>query len=913
LVTLLLNYAQRGGIAVSWLTYPDFFQNAGNLWLRLSYDVALKSFVFLLVVCLLYHAFRRFPSAFRHLLLSAGLGWLFLLPGALLLGPTWSVPFLHTPFLMRSGSNASSGPLSSETLALGLAGIWFIGFAIVILRLLAGLWIVRSLIRESVPVDDISWSRAVAKCSREVGLNRPIRLLTNHRLGAAICVGTVRAAILLPVSALDWPDEQRDTILRHEIGHIKRHDNITNVLALVVCAVYWFNPLVWWAADRLRICREAACDDLVLESGTRPSRYVAYLLQASSPQGTNPLSIVLSQISALKKRVLTILDPEVNRRKVQPVHTATCLALTAGMLASLAALEPWIIPPFRAGIGGEVSRIESTNSRLASDLSNWWRSVFQGNSGLSAGSFLGFEGGGQDSERRTAPSEPRPGSASTVGEAGALPINAERSSRSGFVSGSGSFQWDPTNPASPFYARGAILSSGPAADPNGDPPPQGESPDTEVPDLVMERLDIETADGVQSVAADINQDGSVVGASIDAGGESQPFIWDKSKGFSTLPCPSEDCQATKINNPGQVLIAAGDKANYLWSPDEDTILNIGTLGGESTRALQLNDRGQVAGASQTSFGTQSAFVWSPETGMIDLGGSTVVALNNRGQVVAWAGAYSFFWDPETNNFRRIGELDVRARPTDMNDHAEVVGSAQFVKDSRPQAFYWNPSDGLVLLDFPVNTVASCAVQIDDAGEVMALAVDEKGEEQVFTWRRGQEVRAVSVPDALRPHVDWEQLSSATSSISLIGSNLPSANLAEDLSKVSFASKQEPQVVAQPIKMNRRGQIAGNLVNVAESEVRAVIWELRFPKMEKAIAEILSEIPAGEKEQALKQLLDSALQDLRTNQYRAAALNLITFLDELPKLGPTIPEQTRTRWTQTVWHSLDRLSDFTNLK
>ncbi len=359
---------------------------------------------------------------------------------------------------------------------------------------------------------------------------------------------------------------------------------------------------------------------------------------------------------------------------------------------------------------------------------------------------------------------------------------------------------------------------------------------------------------------------------------------------------------------------AATTSSYLWSPD-GTLTNIGNLGGKSTHALEVNDQGQVIGRSETSLGIESAFFWSRETGMLDLGGSKAVALNEQGQVVGWASSYAFFWDPATDAFQRIGELDVKAQPYDMNNRGEVVGYVHVGKNSQPKAFYWNSAEGMTEIELPGAPAFSCAFRINDAGEVLAIARDSENRERTFSWRPGQEAREQTLPDLLLPQLDWGLMAaSTTSSMALIGSNLPGSKLAEELAKVDFGAHEEATALAQPVKMNGRGQIAGNLVRPELSEIEAVLWEIRLPKVEESIRGVLGQLEGNTTPPSnLKLELEAALHALADNDYQAAASSLSAFLDALIASGSSIPESTRARCIQPIQESLDRISHFTVLE
>ena len=75
--------------------------------------------------------------------------------------------------------------------------------------------------------------------------------------------------------------EQR-AVLAHELAHAKRYDGLIHFLVQIVCSVYWFNPIVWMAARRMRLERERACDDYALNAGATPEAYADHLLLLAS-------------------------------------------------------------------------------------------------------------------------------------------------------------------------------------------------------------------------------------------------------------------------------------------------------------------------------------------------------------------------------------------------------------------------------------------------------------------------------------------------------------------------------------------------------------------------------------------------------------------------------------------------------
>ena len=180
--------------------------------------------------------------------------------------------------------------------------VWAIGFSVLILRLLAARWMLWNSERQATVI----WSsRQPAKATHDpivtaleavclqLGIRRPVTLLIHPDKTIPVVWGILRCRLLLPAAARQWSGEQLRSVLLHELAHIKRRDTMAQLLAQIACALHWFNPLVWFAAWRLGVERERACDDLVLASGVRPSAYAGHLLDVVTESLARPLDAVL--------------------------------------------------------------------------------------------------------------------------------------------------------------------------------------------------------------------------------------------------------------------------------------------------------------------------------------------------------------------------------------------------------------------------------------------------------------------------------------------------------------------------------------------------------------------------------------------------------------------------------------------
>src|SRR5262249_10513265 len=128
-------------------------------------------------------------------------------------------------------------------------------------------------------VTDSRMCNVLAGLKRDLNVASKVELRSGRADIVPMTWGIVRHTILLPSVIVSWPEDRLRDAIAHELAHVKRRDGIVQLVAQAASAAYWFNPLVWYAAYRIRIERECACDDLVLCLGIAAEDYAAHLLQ----------------------------------------------------------------------------------------------------------------------------------------------------------------------------------------------------------------------------------------------------------------------------------------------------------------------------------------------------------------------------------------------------------------------------------------------------------------------------------------------------------------------------------------------------------------------------------------------------------------------------------------------------------
>ena len=156
---------------------------------------------------------------------------------------------------------------------------------------------------------------ALRRLEQAGGIRRRISLLSRSSLEPGI-FGIAQPVLVWPEGISDrLEDAHLEAIMAHEVWHVRRRDNLAAALHMLVEAMFWFHPLVWWVGGRLVEERERACDEQVLQSGSHPQVYAESILKICEFCVGSPLACVSGVTGAdLKKRIVNIMNERITRK-----------------------------------------------------------------------------------------------------------------------------------------------------------------------------------------------------------------------------------------------------------------------------------------------------------------------------------------------------------------------------------------------------------------------------------------------------------------------------------------------------------------------------------------------------------------------------------------------------------------------
>lgn len=227
------------------------------------------------------------------------------------------LPMFGGKWLSHPAPYYSSGHAAitvSDRWAVYLLAMWAVIAAWFLCGVIKAAWHLHALRRSCTPLQPASLSPLLQHTLRRYSAKRNISLCTSARIRVPAAIGWLKPAVVIPEWVMrELSVDDVNQILVHELAHLRRRDDWTNLAQQIIKAVFFFHPAVWWVDKKVALERESACDDIVLAEAASPRAYAECLTRLAEKSFVHR-SVVLAQaalgrIRQMSLRVSRILDP----------------------------------------------------------------------------------------------------------------------------------------------------------------------------------------------------------------------------------------------------------------------------------------------------------------------------------------------------------------------------------------------------------------------------------------------------------------------------------------------------------------------------------------------------------------------------------------------------------------------------
>lgn len=243
-----------------------------------------------------------------------------------------------------AGAAVNSTPFSLESYFPHIAGIYVVGLIFQLAALLYGYIRIIQLRRGQKHAVTNEWLHIFNALLKEFHISRKVGFYLSEKVQIPTVIGYFKPIILFPLAAVTALDiKQVESILIHEITHIRRHDYAINLIKCLIEALLFFNPFVWFLGRLLEKEREHSCDDQVLETTGNALVYARALLILESIRSEKLPVFALGAFS--KKEYLLDRIKRITLMKTTTFHTRHKLAAMTFLIAGVIGLA-WTGPNY---------------------------------------------------------------------------------------------------------------------------------------------------------------------------------------------------------------------------------------------------------------------------------------------------------------------------------------------------------------------------------------------------------------------------------------------------------------------------------------------------------------------------------------------------------------------------------------
>lgn len=223
-------------------------------------------------------------------------------------------PFVELPGAATVMTHPASAAFTMpRAWSLYLFGAWVVIAAVGLAQVVVGLRHLRAIRKNCKALNLGDLDPAIGQTLAEFRSVRSVELCSSEELNVPTAVGFFRPVVVIPRWALEeLSPGELNTVVLHELAHLRRWDDWTNLAQKTLRSLFFFHPAVWFVESRLSLEREMACDDLVLAQTTNPRAYAECLVSLAEKnflqRGVALAQAAVGRMRQTSLRVLQILD-----------------------------------------------------------------------------------------------------------------------------------------------------------------------------------------------------------------------------------------------------------------------------------------------------------------------------------------------------------------------------------------------------------------------------------------------------------------------------------------------------------------------------------------------------------------------------------------------------------------------------
>ncbi|MBS4173833.1 M56 family metallopeptidase [Bacillus sp. FJAT-49736] len=173
----------------------------------------------------------------------------------------------NTPSIEESNALADPGIIGAIFSYDTAAVLWIIGVSSILLYILCVNILMRAKLKKCSVCEREDLIEILEAERSKLKVNSRIKIIYSNYSKSPAVYGIIHPKIIIPEELIDkLTPEEFGFVLSHELTHIKNKDLVVNTLLMIVKAIYWFNPLIWYSLNQVKQDCEVACDASVIST-----------------------------------------------------------------------------------------------------------------------------------------------------------------------------------------------------------------------------------------------------------------------------------------------------------------------------------------------------------------------------------------------------------------------------------------------------------------------------------------------------------------------------------------------------------------------------------------------------------------------------------------------------------------------